>query len=77
MWLMVSFVTAVIGGIGNIPGAMVGGFLLGVIETFVSSVHIGSTSLSPYQDAFAFVILIVVLLVRPEGLFGKAVPEKV
>jgi branched-chain amino acid transport system permease protein len=72
-----AFVAAVVGGIGNIPGAAAGGFLLGFAETLVSSVHLGGASLAPYRDAFAFFILIVVLLVRPEGIFGRAVPEKV
>lgn len=73
-----AFVAAVIGGIGNIPGAAVGGLILGLIETFVSSLQYHNAAvLSPYKDAIAFVILIVVLLVKPEGIFGKAVPEKV
>ena len=73
-----AFVAAVIGGIGNIPGAALGGLILGLIETFVSSFQYhGTAILSPYRDAVAFVILIAVLLVRPEGIFGKAVPEKV
>jgi branched-chain amino acid transport system permease protein len=73
-----AFVAAVIGGIGNIPGAAVGGLIIGLIETFISTITIhGNAVLSPYKDAVAFVILIAVLLVRPEGIFGKAVPEKV
>lgn len=73
-----AFVAAVIGGIGNIPGAAAGGFLLGIIETYISAVTInGQAILSPYKDAIAFVILILVLLFKPEGLFGKAVAEKV
>src|SRR5262249_52482739 len=67
-----AFVAAVIGGIGNIPGAMAGGILMGVSETLV----VGYVS-STYRDAIAFVILIVVLLVRPAGLFGASVQEKV
>lgn len=67
-----AFVAAVVGGIGNIPGAAAGGLLLGLVEMAVSAM--GGSS---YQNAVAFVILIVVLLVRPEGIFGKAVPEKV
>ncbi len=55
-----------------------GGLILGVIETFVSSLQYhNSAVLSPYKDAIAFIILILVLLVKPVGLFGKAVPEKV
>ena len=67
-----AFVAAVLGGIGSVPGAMAGGVLLGVVEEFVS----GYTS-SSYRDAIAFGVLIVVLLVRPEGLFGKGRVEKV
>jgi branched-chain amino acid transport system permease protein len=67
-----AFIAAVIGGIGNIPGAAAGGLLLGVVEALVA--YAGG---SQYQDAAAFIILIVVLLVRPEGIFGQAVPEKV
>jgi branched-chain amino acid transport system permease protein len=67
-----AFVAAVIGGIGNVPGAMVGGLLLGLIEEFV----VGYTA-SSWRDAVAFGFLIVVLLVRPQGLFGRLVAEKV
>jgi branched-chain amino acid transport system permease protein len=67
-----AFVAAVVGGIGNIPGAAVGGLLLGLTETLVSSMG-GSR----YENAIAFVILILVLLLKPEGIFGRAVPEKV
>jgi len=67
-----AFVAAVLGGIGNVPGAMVGGMLIGIIEAFV-----GGSRFSSYRDAIAFVILIVILLFRPSGLFGKYEPEKV
>jgi branched-chain amino acid transport system permease protein len=67
-----AFVAAVLGGIGSVPGAMAGGVLLGLVEEFVS----GYTS-SRYRDAIAFSVLILVLLVRPEGLFGKGRVEKV
>jgi len=67
-----AFVAAVLGGIGNVPGAVVGGLIIGVIEAFV-----GGSSFSNYRDAIAFVILIVILLFRPTGLFGKYQPEKV
>lgn len=67
-----AFVAAVLGGIGNIPGAVVGGLVMGVAEVLVTGY------LSPtYRDAIAFVLLIVILLVRPAGIFGKAVTEKV
>lgn len=73
-----AFVAAVIGGIGNIPGAAVGGLVLGLIEVYVSSIQYhGVAILAPYKDAIAFIILILVLLIKPEGIFGKAVPEKV
>ena len=67
-----AFVAAVLGGIGNIPGAMVGGVLLGVIETLVSG-YLSST----YRDAIAFVLLIAILLYKPTGLFGATQTEKV
>jgi branched-chain amino acid transport system permease protein len=67
-----AFVAAVLGGIGSIPGAMVGGVLLGVVETLVSA-YLSST----YRDAIAFVVLIAILIYRPTGLFGTAQAEKV
>lgn len=67
-----AFVAAVIGGIGIIPGAVVGGFFLGMTETMVSAFG-GSL----YKDAVAFAILILVLLIRPSGLLGKNMKEKV
>lgn len=67
-----AFTAAVIGGIGSIPGAMIGGVLLGIIECFVNS-----TAASPYTDAIEFGILIVLLLVRPNGILGKVRREKV
>jgi len=67
-----AFTAAVFGGIGSIPGAMLGGILLGIIETF-SKAYI-STELS---DAIVFAVLIVVLLVKPTGLLGKKIREKV
>ncbi len=67
-----AFTAAVFGGIGSIPGAMLGGLLLGVIEIFAKAYI--STQLS---DAIVFAVLIVVLLVKPTGLLGKRVSEKV
>ena len=67
-----AFVAAVLGGIGNVPGAVVGGLVIGIVESFV-----GGSSFSNYRDAIAFVILIVILLFRPSGLFGKYQAEKV
>lgn len=67
-----AFVAAVLGGIGNIPGAVVGGLVMGIAEVLVTGY------LSPtYRDAIAFVLLILILLLRPAGIFGKAVTEKV
>ena len=66
------FVAAVFGGIGSIPGALVGGFLIGICETFIKA-----SAYSEFSDAITFVILIVVLLVRPTGLFGEKLKEKV
>jgi branched-chain amino acid transport system permease protein len=67
-----AFVAAVLGGIGSIPGAMAGGLIMGIAEQAV--VGFGY---STYRDAIAFVILILILLFRPAGLFGHAVVEKV
>jgi len=67
-----AFTAAVFGGIGSIPGAFLGGILLGIIETFAKAYI--STDLS---DAIVFAVLIVFLLVKPAGLLGKYVPEKV
>lgn len=68
-----AFTAAVIGGIGSIPGAMIGGILLGVIEVFTNSIP----AIAPYTDAIEFTILIIILLVRPTGLLGKKRREKV
>lgn len=67
-----AFVAAVLGGIGIIPGAALGGFIIGLLETF--SVSIG---LSSFRDAVVYIILIVILLIRPAGILGKNVKEKV
>ncbi len=67
-----AFVAAVLGGIGNIPGAALGGMILGVVETFVSG-----SQFSTYKDAIAFAILILILLFRPAGLLGRLTAEKV
>ena len=68
-----AFTAAVIGGIGSIPGAMLGGILMGVVEAFAQQ----SAALAPYTDALEFSILIVILLVRPSGILGKKRREKV
>ena len=68
-----AFTAAVIGGIGSIPGAMVGGILLGVVESISNSIP----AIAPYTDAVEFSILIVILLVKPSGILGKMRREKV
>jgi branched-chain amino acid transport system permease protein len=66
------FTAAVVGGIGSIPGAMLGGLLLGLVESPATGF------ISPtYRDLIAFVVLILVLLVRPAGLLGKRMQQKV
>ena len=67
-----AFVAAVLGGIGSIPGAMIGGFAIGLLEALVAAV-----GLSVWKDAVVFAILIVVLLVKPAGFMGHPVTEKV
>lgn len=67
-----AFVAAILGGIGNIPGAALGGLILGTVETFI-----GGSQWSTYKDAIAFAILITILLFRPAGLLGKFTVEKV
>ena len=67
-----AFVAAVLGGIGNLPGAALGGLIIGVTETLVSG-YISST----YRDAIAFAVLILIMLVKPSGLLGKKEIEKV
>ena len=67
-----AFVAAVLGGIGNVPGAVIGGLVMGIAEVLV----VGYVS-PTYRDAIAFVLLIVILLVRPAGILGQNVAEKV
>ena len=67
-----AFVAAVLGGIGSIPGAVIGGLLVGFAEVFVSAI-----GLSVWQDAVVFLLLIVVLIVKPTGLLGRPMTEKV
>lgn len=67
-----AFVAAVLGGIGNIPGAMLGGLVIGLMETWLSA-----TAYSTYRDAVAFAVLILILLIRPAGILGTPVTEKV
>lgn len=68
------FIAAVVGGIGNIPGAMIGGMLLGLAEILIVAFM---PSLSGYRDAFAFIALILILLIRPTGIMGEKMTEKV
>ena len=67
-----AFVAAILGGIGSIPGAALGGLILGAAETLV-----GGSEFSTYKDAIAFGLLILILLIRPAGLLGRATVEKV
>ncbi len=67
-----AFVAAIIGGIGNIPGAMLGGVLLGLFNAFIAG-YVSST----WADAFTFILLIVILIFRPTGILGERVAEKV
>ncbi|HWR45927.1 branched-chain amino acid ABC transporter permease [Sporomusa sp.] len=67
-----AYIAAVIGGLGSLPGAVVGGLLLGVLETFVSA-YVSSV----VRDVFSFSLLVILLLVLPTGLFGKFLEEKV
>lgn len=69
-----AFTAAVLGGIGSIPGAMLGGFMLGLIENFGAG---ASDATSEYKDVFAFLVLIVTLIIRPTGLLGQKTVEKV
>ena len=76
---MKAFTAAVLGGIGNLPGAMLGGILLGLIESLGAG-YIGDLTGgvfgSNYQDVFAFLVLICVLVFRPSGLIGEKVSER-
>ncbi|HEL1586144.1 TPA: branched-chain amino acid ABC transporter permease [Streptococcus suis] len=67
-----AFVAAVLGGIGIIPGAALGGFVIGIIETFTYVI-----GLDTFRDAIVYIVLIIILLVRPSGILGKNVKEKV
>ena len=67
-----AFVAAVFGGIGSIPGAVVGAFLIGLSETVIKS-----SNWSVFSDAFTFALLIIILVVKPTGLFGEKSTDKV
>lgn len=71
-----AYIGAVIGGLGSLPGAIVGGIMLGLLEALVSVSTIGGVALSTYRDVFSFGILVVLLIFRPTGLFGRHVEEK-
>ncbi|MGH2404577.1 MAG: ABC transporter permease subunit, partial [bacterium] len=74
-----AFTAAVLGGIGNIPGAMLGGLVLGMLETFAASymsLLTGGAFGAEYKDIFAFGVLILILMFRPRGLLGEVVREK-
>ena len=66
------FVAAVLGGIGSVPGAVLGGFIIGISETFLTAL-----GYSTYSDAFTFMLLILILIVRPTGIIGETVTDKV
>jgi len=68
-----AFIAAVVGGIGSIPGAVIGGFIIGIVENMVLFCNIPSG----YKDVAAFVVLILVLLIRPQGILGRNTREKV
>ena len=67
-----AFVAAVFGGIGSIPGAVIGAFIIGICETLIKG-----TSMTVFSDAFTFALLIVILVVKPTGLFGEKATDKV
>jgi branched-chain amino acid transport system permease protein len=74
-----AFTAAVLGGIGNLPGAMLGGLLLGVIESLFPNLileGLGIPSANQLRDAFAFTMLVLILIFRPQGIFGEKLAEK-
>ena len=68
-----SFVAAVFGGIGSVPGAVIGSYIIGICETFIKS----NQDISIFSNAFTFALLIIILLIKPNGLFGEKLKEKV
>ena len=68
-----AFVAAVFGGIGSIPGAVIGAFIIGIFETLIK----GTISISIFSDAFTFALLIIILVVKPTGIFGEKATDKV
>ncbi|MBQ7584192.1 MAG: branched-chain amino acid ABC transporter permease [Lachnospiraceae bacterium] len=71
-----AFVAAVFGGIGSIPGAVIGAFIIGICETIIKGLP-SSWDVSVFSDAFTFALLIVILVFKPQGLFGEAAADKV
>ena len=71
-----AFVAAVFGGIGSIPGAVIGAFLIGICETIIKGLP-SSWNVSVFSDAFTFALLIVILTCKPTGLFGEKATDKV
>ncbi|MCR5002719.1 MAG: branched-chain amino acid ABC transporter permease [Lachnospiraceae bacterium] len=71
-----AFVAAVFGGIGSIPGAVIGAFLIGICETIIKGLP-SSWDVSVFSDAFTFALLIIILIFKPQGLFGEAATDKV
>ncbi len=71
-----AFVAAVFGGIGSIPGAVLGAFLIGICETIIKGLP-SAWDVSVFSDAFTFALLIVILIFKPQGLFGEAATDKV
>jgi len=68
-----AFVAAVFGGIGSIPGAVLGAYVIGIVETFIKA----NSDYAIFSNAFTFALLIVILVFRPHGLFGEKLAEKV
>ncbi|MCR5343291.1 MULTISPECIES: branched-chain amino acid ABC transporter permease [unclassified Butyrivibrio] len=71
-----AFVAAVFGGIGSIPGAVIGAFLIGICETIIKGLP-SAWDVSVFSDAFTFALLIIILVFKPQGLFGEAATDKV
>ena len=71
-----AFVAAVFGGIGSIPGAVIGAFLIGICETIIKGLP-SAWDVSVFSDAFTFALLIIILIFKPQGLFGEAATDKV
>jgi len=69
-----AFVAAVFGGIGSIPGAVIGAFIIGICENIIKAF---GQSWTVFSDAFTFVLLIIILLVKPTGIFGEKATDKV